>query len=230
MKLFKILSVVTWAWLFLTSMVMEAVRGQKCYREHTLNVRLIPQYQFCFTKRNKKYTAILYRASTGPEQGFPCEVFLTGKNCFLLQGTLFSLEGWVCREGVQTTSQKSTFEHLKFGSKTWKQHLETTNIFLHIDIQDKMHYFLEGKPPHHGQCVLWDPTKRTDSFVSLTIANFVASRLKWLQWLNVSTTPIRAMGCQQCLSLTVVQLPAYNTFYYIPLTLSYLDICRGRLE
>ena len=29
-------------------------------------------------------TAILYRASTGPEQGFPCEVFHTGKNLFSL--------------------------------------------------------------------------------------------------------------------------------------------------
>ena len=29
-------------------------------------------------------TAIPYRASTGPEQGFPCEVFLTGKNLFSL--------------------------------------------------------------------------------------------------------------------------------------------------
>jgi hypothetical protein len=32
-------------------------------------------------------TAILYRASTGPEQGFPCEVFHTGKSLFSLQGT-----------------------------------------------------------------------------------------------------------------------------------------------
>ena len=28
------------------------------------------------------HTAIPYRASTGPEQGFPCEVFHTGKNLF----------------------------------------------------------------------------------------------------------------------------------------------------
>ena len=33
------------------------------------------------------YTAIPYRASTGPEQDFPCEVFHTGKNLFSLQGT-----------------------------------------------------------------------------------------------------------------------------------------------
>ena len=36
-----------------------------------------------------EYTAIPYRASTGPEQGFPCEEILTGKNLFSLQGTLF---------------------------------------------------------------------------------------------------------------------------------------------
>ena len=36
MKLFKILCVGTWAWLFLTSMVMEAVSGQKRCSEHTL--------------------------------------------------------------------------------------------------------------------------------------------------------------------------------------------------
>ena len=48
-----------------------------------------------------EYTAIPYRASTGPEQGFPCEVLLTGKNLFSLQGTpfliagtLFSLQGF----------------------------------------------------------------------------------------------------------------------------------------
>ena len=33
------------------------------------------------------HTAIPYRASKGPEQGFPCEVFQTGKNLFSLQGT-----------------------------------------------------------------------------------------------------------------------------------------------
>ena len=35
----------------------------------------------------------LYRASTGPEQGFPCEVFHTGKNLFSLQGTLVLIAG-----------------------------------------------------------------------------------------------------------------------------------------
>ena len=48
-------------------------------------------------------TAIPYRASTGPEQGFPYEVFHTGKNLFSLQGTpvliagtLYSLQGISC--------------------------------------------------------------------------------------------------------------------------------------
>ena len=40
-----------------------------------------------------RHTAILYRASTGPEQGFPCEVFHTGKNLFSLQGTLVLIAG-----------------------------------------------------------------------------------------------------------------------------------------
>ena len=39
------------------------------------------------------HTAILYRASTGPEQGFPCEVFHTGKNLFSLQGTPVLIAG-----------------------------------------------------------------------------------------------------------------------------------------
>ena len=38
-------------------------------------------------------TAIPYRASTGPEQGFPCEVFHTGKNLFSLQGTPVLIAG-----------------------------------------------------------------------------------------------------------------------------------------
>ena len=41
----------------------------------------------------RSYTAIPYRASTGPEQDFPCEVFLTGKNLFSLQGTPFLIAG-----------------------------------------------------------------------------------------------------------------------------------------
>ena len=64
--------------------------------------------------KTKFYTAIPYRASTGPEQGFPCvvfphrekPVFITGfpddENRFFPVGntmctgkTLFSLQGWV---------------------------------------------------------------------------------------------------------------------------------------
>ena len=40
-----------------------------------------------------RYTAILYRARTGPEQGFPCEVFHTGNNLFSLQGTPVLIAG-----------------------------------------------------------------------------------------------------------------------------------------
>ena len=39
------------------------------------------------------YTAIPYRASTGSEQGFPCEVFHTRKNLFSLQGTPVLIAG-----------------------------------------------------------------------------------------------------------------------------------------
>jgi hypothetical protein len=39
------------------------------------------------------YTAIPYRARTGPEQGFPCVVILTGKNLFYYREPLFSLQG-----------------------------------------------------------------------------------------------------------------------------------------
>ena len=45
------------------------------------------------------------RSTTGPEQSFPWEVFLTGKNLFSLQGTtiliagtLFSLQGFPCEK------------------------------------------------------------------------------------------------------------------------------------
>ena len=55
MNLLKILCVVTWAWFFLTSMVMEAVRDQKSYRECKLwhNARFISQWQFCLLKEIK---------------------------------------------------------------------------------------------------------------------------------------------------------------------------------
>ena len=39
------------------------------------------------------FTAILYRASTGTEQGFPCEVFHTWKKLFSLQGTPVLIAG-----------------------------------------------------------------------------------------------------------------------------------------
>ena len=45
------------------------------------------------TKHCWVFTAILYRASTGPEQDFPCEVFHTGKNLFSLQGTPVLIAG-----------------------------------------------------------------------------------------------------------------------------------------
>jgi hypothetical protein len=48
-------------------------------------------------------TAIPYRTRTGPEQGFPSVVILTGKTMFSLQGTpfliagiLYSLQGFSC--------------------------------------------------------------------------------------------------------------------------------------
>ena len=40
---------------------------------------------------NNKHAAIPYRPSTGPELGFFCEKYYTGK-------TLFSLQEWVCSE------------------------------------------------------------------------------------------------------------------------------------
>ena len=48
------------------------------------------------------YTAIPYRASTGPEQGFPCvvnshrekPVFITGNPSILIAGILYSLQGF----------------------------------------------------------------------------------------------------------------------------------------
>ena len=39
------------------------------------------------------YTAILYRAIKGPEQGFPCVLILKGKNLFSLEGTPIVIEG-----------------------------------------------------------------------------------------------------------------------------------------
>ena len=47
----------------------------------------------CYKLLSYAYNAILYRASTGPEQGFPCEVFHTGKNLFSLQRTTVLIAG-----------------------------------------------------------------------------------------------------------------------------------------
>jgi hypothetical protein len=46
------------------------------------------------THKSNTYTAIPYRASTGPEHGFPCVVFPCEKN--YTGKTLFSLQEWVC--------------------------------------------------------------------------------------------------------------------------------------
>ena len=56
MNSFKKICVVIWAWLFLTSTVMEAVRGQKCYRELTLFAQrsVHPIVPVLLTKINKK--------------------------------------------------------------------------------------------------------------------------------------------------------------------------------
>ena len=86
------------------------INAIKLYRtwklSHTaLQVTMEPKlYEIAFDNFNSfACTAILYRASTGPEQGFPCEFFHTGKNLFSLQGnpvliagTLFSLQGFPC--------------------------------------------------------------------------------------------------------------------------------------
>ena len=45
-----------------------------------------------FSLNNVKLTPTL-QSCTGPEQGFPCEVFLTGKNLFSFQGTPFLISG-----------------------------------------------------------------------------------------------------------------------------------------
>ena len=50
---------------------------------HVWNCGIVTCLVFCCT-------AIPYRASTGPEQGFPCVLFLT---CFHYREPLFSLQG-----------------------------------------------------------------------------------------------------------------------------------------
>ena len=49
----------------------------------------VPYFWF----HEKKYTAIPYRASAGPEQGFPCVFFPVRKTT---QGKPFLIQGWVC--------------------------------------------------------------------------------------------------------------------------------------
>ena len=46
-----------------------------------------------FTAQTLHCNPIPYRASTGPEQSFPCEVFHTGKNLISLQGTPVLIAG-----------------------------------------------------------------------------------------------------------------------------------------
>ena len=62
MNLLQIFCVITWAWSFLTSEVVEAVRGQKHHiSAHTLalNVRFIPQRQFCLPKIHQEMRSVM---------------------------------------------------------------------------------------------------------------------------------------------------------------------------
>ena len=64
-------------------------------------------YQYKFQRGTPTYllSSPSLQSRTGPEQGFPCEVFLTWKNLlslqetpFLIAGTLFSLQGFPCEK------------------------------------------------------------------------------------------------------------------------------------
>ena len=57
-----------------------------------------------------KDTAIPYRARTGPEQGFPCVLILTGKNLFSLQGTPLLIATFLA-----ATRVRRELTRLKFG-------------------------------------------------------------------------------------------------------------------
>ena len=59
---------------------------------------------------NGHSTAIPYRASTGPEQGFPCVVFQHRKN--YTGKTLFLLQGWVCSVLIVSFSNMSCIVNL----------------------------------------------------------------------------------------------------------------------
>ena len=68
MNLLQMSCVITWALSFLTSEVVEAVRGQKHHiSAHTLalqlNVWFIPQWQFCLPKIHQKWDQIWLSAS-----------------------------------------------------------------------------------------------------------------------------------------------------------------------
>ena len=59
---------------------------------------------------NGHSTAIPHRASTGPEQGFPCVVFQHRKN--YTGKTLFLLQGWVCSVLIVSFSNMSCIVNL----------------------------------------------------------------------------------------------------------------------
>ena len=94
----------------------------------SLHQREFPTYQIWIR-------ALHYRASTGPEQGFPCVVFpRLGKTCFHCRvpswwkqvfpcwkyytgKTLFSLQGWVCSEAMTQIVDIGRHLGLRIGKK-----------------------------------------------------------------------------------------------------------------
>ena len=72
------------------------------------DIRVWSIFEFQVSRDVYNDTAIPYRTSTRPEQGFPCVLFLTWKNLFslkgnpvLIAGTLFSLQGFPCEKSTQ---------------------------------------------------------------------------------------------------------------------------------
>ena len=59
MNLFKILCVVTWAWSFLTSEVVEAVRDIICWRTLWHFNSTFPQCQFCLAKIHQEMRSVM---------------------------------------------------------------------------------------------------------------------------------------------------------------------------
>ena len=64
MNLLQMPCVITWSWSFLTSEVVETVRGQKYHISgHTLalrlNIRFIPQCQFCLPKIHQEMRSVI---------------------------------------------------------------------------------------------------------------------------------------------------------------------------